>query len=136
VDDLSLKCHLISVVRSLDKPKIGKRLKDRLVVGVSLTGEIQFCNPAFEKLANQQMGELVGTSFFAQADDDIDRIKEHLAIAFDTGVSIDTGLFSGNNKIKWKIDLISPGDAYLLCSGEILSRANSVIGFPMKQSSA
>ena len=136
MDEFSLKCHLISVVRSLDKPKIGKRLKDRLVVGVSLAGEIQFCNPAFEKLANQKMSELVGTSFFTQSDDDHDRIKQHFSTAFETGVSIDTGLFAGSNKVKWKIDLISPGDAYLLCSGEILSRADSVIGFPMKQSSA
>ena len=133
MDDFQLKCHMISLVKALKRPEVGKQITNPIVC-VSMDGKIQFCNPAFEQMVEKEMTDLVGTQIFNNAKEEKARIKESLDTAYETGVSLDTGMFGGK-KVKWKCELVTPGDAYFLFSGEILGQSERVIGFPKKQAS-
>ncbi len=127
MNEIELKCHLISVVKTFDSPKVGKSLK-RPVAGVNLEGYIQFCNPAFERLAGIPMSDLIGQNLedLGQTDS---KLGTNLNSALEAGVSADRGTINGTS-VLWKYELISPGDAFLLISGEL---GNQVIDFPAKQ---
>ena len=137
VDHLSLKCHLISVVKTFDEVEIGTNLDTRLVAGSSLEGNLQFCNPAFERLAGQTMGEMINTSYRIRTHlDHHGQIEKQLALTIETGVSCFTDIFQSADgslhRVRWKTELISPGDAFILCSGTVLDYniKNNIICFP------
>jgi len=127
MDNLALTCHMISLVRALEQPKIGKKLT-KPTVCISMDGKIQFCNPAFEQMVEKEMPDLVGMQIFSESPG----IKKSVDLAYEAGACVDTGMFGGK-RIKWKCELISPGDAYFLFSGEILTQSEKVIGFPKRQ---
>jgi len=138
MNNLTLRCHILSVAKTLEDFKIGTNLDTRLVAGSSLEGNLQFCNPAFERLAGQSMREMIGTSYRLRTHLDYhSQIDKQLALTVETGVSCLTDIFQSHDgslhRVQWKTELISPGDAFILCSGTVLDYhvEDNIICFPV-----
>jgi hypothetical protein len=138
LDPLSLKCYLVSVVKTFDPIKIGTSLDNRLIAGSSLDGNLQFCNPAFEDLAGKTMRDMVGTNRKARTHPNYyEQTETQWAITLETGISVMTDIFQSYDgslhRVLWKNELITPGDAFILCSGTVLDYnvEDNIICFPV-----
>jgi hypothetical protein len=144
MDDLTLKCHMVSVVKTFDEIGMGDSLNDTLIVGTTSTGgKLQFCNPYFEEIVAAPMVEMIGTSYKNRClPDFFKRCNNEFSNTLDCGLSVFVAPVLGTNgkihMVRWKYELISPGSAFLLGSGTVIDYdcgeigKRNVIYFPMK----